>query len=83
MSYETANWAKLSPAFRAAHNRLRRVRGLPSIPEPKIDLYVPQRAAPRPLDMSDKEFIAAARQFLGPTYRLPGSEGYKVPDKWR
>jgi hypothetical protein len=44
MTYEEANWAKLSPAFRAAHNRLRRSRGLPSIPEPKICLYRPSPA---------------------------------------
>jgi hypothetical protein len=38
--YITANWSRLSPAFRTAHNRLREVRGLPTIPLPDVDLYV-------------------------------------------
>jgi hypothetical protein len=40
-SYEEANWAKLSPVFRRTHNRLRQLRGLAPIPEPKVDLWVP------------------------------------------
>src|SRR5260370_1341522 len=43
-SYEEANWAHLSPAFRAAHNRLRRMRGQSPIPQPAVDLYVPKPA---------------------------------------
>lgn len=39
--YETENWAKLSPRFRAAYNQLRMARGKPPIPEPEVDLYVP------------------------------------------
>ena len=38
--YITANWPRLSPAFRTAHNRLREVKGLPTIPSPDVDLYV-------------------------------------------
>src|SRR5262245_35124204 len=40
-SYEEANWPKLSPMFRKAHNSLRVAKGLSPIPEPKIDLWVP------------------------------------------
>jgi hypothetical protein len=40
-TYEEANWDKLSPKFRAAHNRLRQARGLPPIPPPKVDNYKP------------------------------------------
>jgi hypothetical protein len=41
-----ANWATLSPAFRAAHNQLRQARGQLPIPPPKVDLYVaPSKAA--------------------------------------
>src|ERR1700738_491010 len=39
-SYEEANWAKLSPAFRQAHNRRLKARGLSPIAEPEVDLYV-------------------------------------------
>jgi hypothetical protein len=66
-SYEEANWAKLSSLFRAAHNRLRRARGEPSIPEPKVDLYVPPQAtsAPLPFNPADPEAIAAECEFRG------------------
>lgn len=81
MTYEEANWAKLSPAFRNAHNALRRTRGQPAIPEPKIDLYVPR--PPRkvtPFDPGDKEFIAATRAFFGGN--IPGAhaqgEGFSI-----
>src|SRR5258708_12326563 len=40
-SYEEANWAHLSPAFRPAHNRLRRMPGQSPIPQPAVDLYGP------------------------------------------
>jgi hypothetical protein len=40
-SYAEANWPRLSPAFRAAHNELRQARGLLPIPPPEIDLYTP------------------------------------------
>jgi hypothetical protein len=42
--YTTANWARMSPAARAAHNKLRAVQGKTPIPEPTNDLYV----APKP-----------------------------------
>jgi hypothetical protein len=60
-------WARLSPRFRAAHNRLRRARGELPIPEPKVDLYVPPPATsvPLPFDPADPEAVAAARDFLG------------------
>lgn len=72
MSYEEDRWPKLSPTFRAAHNRLRQARGQETIPEPKVDLYVKPRApAIKPFDPSDPEFIAAARAFNGGI--LPGA----------
>lgn len=65
--YVKANWAKLSPKFRDAHNRLRQMKGMETIPPPKIDRYVPKRGpVAKPYDFSDKEFQAAARQFMGP-----------------
>lgn len=76
MSYEEANWAKLSPAFREAHNRLRAARGMPAIPPPKIDLYVPRRGPPPvPFDPSNREFIAAAREFNGGRIPFAGAQG--------
>ena len=66
-SYEEAKWAHLSPAFRAAHNRLRRMRGQSPIPEPALDLYVPRPPAIRRFDPGDPEVRAAARAFVGPT----------------
>lgn len=78
-SYEEANWAKLSPNFRNAHNRLRQLKGLSPIPEPKIDLYVPNRGpAAKPFDFSDKEFVAAGKQFLGVTIMGGGGEGFEI-----
>lgn len=76
MSYEEDNWAKLSPKFRNAHNRLRQVRGLPTIPPPKIDLYVPPRAPMlRRFDPGNPEFIAAAREFNGGRIPFAGAQG--------
>lgn len=78
-TYEEANWAHLSPAFRAAHNRLRRQRGLSPISEPEVDLYVPPKAAVRPFDPSDREVIAAARGFVGPAMLGErGGEGFTI-----
>jgi hypothetical protein len=57
-SYEEVHWAKLSPLFRAAHNRLREVRGLSPIPEPEPDLYEPLHGGTiRPLDPVDPEAV--------------------------
>lgn len=42
-SYEVANWARLSPARRDAHNRRRVAHGMDAIPEPAICLYVPPK----------------------------------------
>jgi hypothetical protein len=39
--YITGNWPRLPPKFRTEHNRLLRARGLPEIPEPKIDEFIP------------------------------------------
>jgi hypothetical protein len=77
--YIEDNWAKLSPAFRAAHNRLRQRLGMETRPPPKIDLYVPPRGpAAKPFDFSDKDFVAAGRQFLAPVLGLPGDEGFTI-----
>jgi hypothetical protein len=38
--YIVTHWSRLSPAFRTAHNQLLLARGLPAIPEPKIDEFV-------------------------------------------
>lgn len=81
-SYEEANWAKLSPAFRRAHNRLRQARGLPTIPDPKIDLYVaPRGPAVQPFDFANKDFIAAGREFMGPIFGPRGEEGFTINGK--
>lgn len=82
LSYEEANWAKLSPNFRMHHNRLRQARGLPTLPPPKIDQYVaPQQPLIKPFDPTDKEFIRATREFLGPTLMGVGEEGFTVDGK--
>jgi hypothetical protein len=39
--YVAANWAKLAPEFRKAHNRLLEARGESLIPEPLTDEYLP------------------------------------------
>ena len=66
-SFEEENWARLSPQFRVAHNRLRMARGKPPIPAPKVDLYRPPReAAIRPVDdPADPEAVAAKCEFRG------------------
>jgi hypothetical protein len=65
-SFDQFYWATLSPLFRAVHNRLRRARGLPAIPEPKVDLYKPPRGTVRPFDPADPDAAVAAADFLGP-----------------
>ena len=79
-TYEEANWLKLSPAFREAHNRHRQARGLPPLPPPAVDLYVPPKEpAPVRKFTMDAEAQAAAREFLRPTgMMLPGGEGLTV-----
>jgi len=87
-SYEEANWAKLSPAFREAHNRLRQLRGLPPIPAPAIDLYRPRairRASPEELEALNREQVAAKTQFLGRPLMGGGREGFTMngePEKY-
>jgi hypothetical protein len=78
-SYEETRWARLSPAFRAAHNRLRMMRGLSPVPEPAVDLYVPPQAAVRPFDPGDRETAAAVRGFIGqPMLGGRGGEGFTI-----
>jgi hypothetical protein len=43
LDYVRANWPKLPPVFRAAHNRMLVKRGIQPIPEPVIDLYEPPK----------------------------------------
>lgn len=82
LTYEEANWPKLSPEFRLAHNKLRQARGLPTLPPPKIDMYVkPQAPAIKPFDPTDKEFVAATREFLGATMMGGGNEGFTINGK--
>jgi hypothetical protein len=81
-TYEEANWAKLSPAFREAHNKLRAIRGIPPIPPPAIDLYRPpaiRRADPKELEMLRREQQAAKAQFLGERRIMGGGrEGFTM-----
>jgi hypothetical protein len=78
-TYEEAHWAELSPVFRAAHNRLRRMRGLSAIPAPAIDRYIPRQAAIRPFDPGDGEARAAVREFVGPAMMTGrGDEGFTI-----
>jgi hypothetical protein len=88
VTYEELNWAKLSPMFRKAHNHLRIQRGLSPIPEPKVDLYAPpaptsapESKAIRQSNPRDQEFMASAREFLGPRLMLPGAEGFTLNGK--
>lgn len=78
-TYEEARWAYLSPEFRMAHNRRLQVKGLPTIPPPAIDMYVkPNAPALRPFDPTDKEFVAATREFLGASMMGGGREGFTI-----
>jgi hypothetical protein len=65
--YTQEQWARPSPVFCAAHNRLRRARGELPIPEPKVDLYVPPQAksTPLPFNPADPEAVAAECEFHG------------------
>jgi hypothetical protein len=86
VSYEEANWARLSPTFRATHNRLRQARGLPTIPPPLVDLYVaPKQPVIRPFDPTDKEVVAAitnAKFFDGGGMMMGGGkEGFTINGK--
>lgn len=82
LTYEEANWAKLSPLFRQSHNKLRQARGLPAIPSPLVDLYVaPPQPILRPFDATDKEVIAAiskAKFFDGGRMMGGGDEGFTI-----
>ncbi len=82
LTYEEANWAKLSPKFRKAHNRLRQARGLSTIPPPKVDLYVaPKKSMIKPFDPTDKEFVSSVREFMGGTMMGGGLEGFTINGK--
>src|SRR5262245_14073591 len=63
LGFAPSYWATLSPRFRAAHNRLRQARGLPPIPEPKVDRYKPPQGSVRPIDPADPAAIVAARDY--------------------
>jgi hypothetical protein len=86
LTYEEANWAKLAPHFRDAHNRLRIMRGLSPIPPPKIDLYIPPKRRKKyerkVIDPQDPELIKAVRAqnpILGPSsIRGVVSEGLTI-----
>jgi hypothetical protein len=71
MSYEEAHWPRLSPAFRNVHNELRRLRGQPTIPEPRIDLYIPPRG-PDPIAWNphDTELHRVLRE-MGAEHTIP------------
>jgi hypothetical protein len=81
-SYEEANWAKLSPTFRLAHNRLRQQRGMPPIPPPAVDLYRPplvKHVDPIELERLAREAQIAKAQFLGQQRHMaPGREGFTI-----
>ncbi len=65
-TYVEANWERLNPAFRAAHNKLRQARGLEPIPEPAVDQYFKPKQTPlRPFDPNDPELVASALEFHG------------------
>lgn len=82
MTYEEWRWPHLSPLFRATHNKLRVARGLPPIPEPKVDLYKPPPRVIRAFDPNDKDVAAAARQFMGGGGIMGGgSEGFMIDGK--
>lgn len=82
-SYEEARWAYLSPEFRAAHNRRLQAKGLPTIPPPAVDMYVkPNAPALRPFDPTDKEFVAATREFLGASMMGGGNEGFTINGRY-
>jgi hypothetical protein len=81
MSYETENWARLSPKRRDAYNRLRNARGLATLPPPAIDLYV--APPPRPLiavDFADAELLAEQRAAMNrfDTALREGAEGFAI-----
>lgn len=87
-SYEEANWAKLSPMFRDAHNRLRQTRGLDPIPPPAIDLYRPplvkrvdpkeMEALEREANMAKTDFLTGGKKGVGARLMAPGREGFTI-----
>jgi hypothetical protein len=85
-SYEEANWAKLSPTFRRAHNRLRQQRGLSPIPDPEIDLWVPSAACKvDKVDPVNRGAVAgnddAAAHTVAVTLAAAGIDARKVLDQ--
>ena len=80
-SYEEANWAKLSPMFRKSHNKLRIMKGLSPIPEPKVDLWIPPKLRKvAKIDEQSPDAVAAMREFLrggAPMMGVPGGQGFE------
>ena len=80
-SYEEVNWARLSPMFRKSHNQLRVLKGLPPIPDPKVDLWVPPKLRKvAKIDEQSPDAVAAMREFLrggAPMMGAPGSQGFE------
>lgn len=84
MTYEEENWAKLSPRFREAHNRLRAARGQSAIPPPKVDLYVapPPRSIVPASVIPDAEARALLRVQTGPFDAMMGGAGFALKDAY-
>ena len=75
-SYEVAHWTELSREARAAHNRLRKARGLEEIPPPLSTPHVPPRKpALRSFNINAPETIAAACDFTGVGEQATAWEG--------
>jgi hypothetical protein len=42
-------------------------------------MYVPpETPAAKPFDPTNPEFVASVREFMGPTMRTPGEEGFTI-----
>jgi hypothetical protein len=77
MTYEEANWSKLSPAAREVYNRKRQAVGLAPLPPPAVDLYMPKPSKIRPIE-KDQEYTMALHEGHGPRHWLPGDEGFTI-----
>ena len=64
------NWSRLSPANRAAYNKLQQAHGLPPIPEPAEDFYVTPRRGrsefQEPNSSPKGPYLKVARLLFGP-----------------